>query len=82
MAMAHEIRQKALQKIAVLSAANPSTSFDRSDLDRLCKACHNVGKGKEIANGYISKQSSSLGRVPMVWAEHSCPDTDVIDSWL
>ncbi|KAH6898896.1 hypothetical protein B0T10DRAFT_122905 [Thelonectria olida] len=63
--MARDIRAKALQKIASLSASNSSTSFDRSDLDRLCRACHAPSKGKDIPNGYHQKSMNSLGRVPM-----------------
>lgn len=62
--MTRDIRQRALEKIASLSAASSRTSFDRSDLDRLCKATQAAGKG---VNGYSGKQnSSSLGRCPMV----------------
>ncbi|RSL59821.1 hypothetical protein CEP54_007127 [Fusarium duplospermum] len=61
--MTADIRSKALQKIASLSAASSTTSFDRSDLDRLCRACHAGSKSKDYVNGYQNK--SSLGRVPM-----------------
>lgn len=65
--MASDIRAKALQKIASLSAASSTTSFDRSDLDKLCRACHAGGRGREYAHGgYSAKQAGSLGRVPMV----------------
>ncbi|GJC99740.1 pephosphatidylinositol 3 [Colletotrichum higginsianum] len=65
--MARDIRQRALEKIASLSAASPRTSFDRSDLDRLCKATQTAGKG---VNGHSAKQpSSSLGRCPMTIRE-------------
>ncbi|TDZ22058.1 Phosphatidylinositol 4-kinase STT4 [Colletotrichum orbiculare MAFF 240422] len=65
--MARDIRQRALEKIASLSAASSKTSFDRSDLDRLCKATQTAGKS---VNGYSSKQaSSSLGRQPMTIRE-------------
>lgn len=64
--MSRDIRAKALQKIASLSAAG-STSFDRSDLDKLCRACHAGGNSREYANGgYNGKSVGSLGRVPMV----------------
>jgi phosphatidylinositol 4-kinase A len=63
--MASDIRAKALQKIAALSAAS-SSSFDRSDLDRLCRACHSGGRAKEFANGGPAKSLNSLGKVPMV----------------
>ncbi|KAJ4173624.1 phosphatidylinositol-4- kinase [Fusarium falciforme] len=61
--MTADIRSKALQKIASLSATSSTTSFDRSDLDRLCRACHAGSKSKDYVNGYQNK--SSLGRVPM-----------------
>jgi len=64
--MARNIRGKALEKIAALSASSSSPSFDKSDLDRLCKACPSPGNYKEITlNGYGLKHSK-LGRVPMV----------------
>jgi phosphatidylinositol 4-kinase len=62
-----DIRARALEKIASLSATGPATSFEKSDLDRLCKACHSGGRGGEHAQaGYNSKPIGSLGRVPMV----------------
>ncbi|KAF4470103.1 phosphatidylinositol 4-kinase [Fusarium albosuccineum] len=61
--MTGDIRSKALQKIASLSATSSTTSFDRSDLDRLCRACHAGSKSKDYVNGYQNK--NSLGRVPM-----------------
>ena len=64
--MSRDIRQKALQKIAALSASNTTTSFDKSDLDRLCKACHSHSKVKESTNGYASRQPQLVARVPMV----------------
>jgi hypothetical protein len=63
--MARDIRQQALQKIAALSATSSVTAFDRSDLDRLCKATTSYGKGKETTNG--STKGHSLARVPMVY---------------
>ncbi|KAH9909251.1 hypothetical protein F4778DRAFT_715987 [Xylariomycetidae sp. FL2044] len=67
--MARNIRQQALQKIAALSATSTTTSFDRSDLDRLCKAANSHGKGKEPANGLAKSHTSSLARVPMTIRE-------------
>ncbi|KAL7629182.1 phosphatidylinositol-4- kinase [Parahypoxylon ruwenzoriense] len=68
--MARNIRQQALQKIAVLSATSSTTSFDRSDLDRLCKATNARGRGKEAVNGSAKiYTSSSLARVPMTIRE-------------
>ncbi|KAI1338583.1 phosphatidylinositol 3 [Xylariaceae sp. FL0016] len=62
--MARNIRQQALQKIAALSASSSSTSFDRSDLDRLCKAT-----APSPVNGSSRGQYSSLARVPMTIRE-------------
>jgi phosphatidylinositol 4-kinase A len=67
--MVTDIRAKALQRIASLSAAG-ATSSDRSDLDRLCRACHTGAKGREYANG--GKSTVSLGKVPMVGLLASC----------
>ncbi|QPC75655.1 hypothetical protein HYE68_006407 [Fusarium pseudograminearum] len=61
--MTGDIRSKALQKIASLSANSSTTSFDRSDLDRLCRACHAGAKSKDYVNG--NQNRNSLGRVPM-----------------
>jgi phosphatidylinositol 4-kinase len=61
--MASQIRAKALEKIASLSAAS-SSPIERSDLDRLCRACHSGARGKDYANGV--KSTGSLGKVPMV----------------
>ncbi|KAI0842260.1 hypothetical protein F5Y06DRAFT_259383 [Hypoxylon sp. FL0890] len=67
--MARNIRQQALQKIAVLSATSSTTAFDRSDLDRLCRATNIRAKGKEAANGSARGYSSSLARIPMTIRE-------------
>ncbi|KAI1083072.1 hypothetical protein F5B20DRAFT_444898 [Whalleya microplaca] len=67
--MARNIRQQALQKIAALSATSSTTAFDRSDLDRLCRATSNYGKGKETVNGLARGYTSSLARVPMTIRE-------------
>ncbi|KAJ9157387.1 Phosphatidylinositol 4-kinase stt4 [Pleurostoma richardsiae] len=70
--MSRDIRQKALERIAALSASSSTTSFDRSDLERLCKACPSHVKGKEPANGYQARQQQTapaLGRVPMTIRE-------------
>ncbi|RBQ95636.1 hypothetical protein VDGD_08800 [Verticillium dahliae] len=64
--MSRDMRLKALQKIAALSAASSTTSFDRSDLDRLCKACPPHGRS---SNGYSSSQTFAIGRVPMTIRE-------------
>lgn len=59
-----DIRQRALQKIAALSAASTTPAFEKSDLDRLYKACPSHAKAHTAANGYSSR--SLAGRVPMV----------------
>lgn len=65
--MTGNIRAKALDKIASLAASSTNTSFDKSDLDRLCRACNVSGRGREYNHGaYNSKQTGSLGRIPMV----------------
>ncbi|CAG1964523.1 unnamed protein product [Fusarium graminearum] len=61
--MTGDVRSKALQKIASLSANSSTTSFDRSDLDRLCRACHAGAKSKDYVNG--NQNRNSLGRVPI-----------------
>ncbi|ODA81921.1 hypothetical protein RJ55_00426 [Drechmeria coniospora] len=62
--MTRDIRAKALQKIASLSAASSSpTSAARADLDKLCRACHVESRGGENTHG--NSQSKSLDRVPM-----------------
>ncbi|KHN95370.1 phosphatidylinositol 3-kinase 3 [Metarhizium album ARSEF 1941] len=63
--MTRDIRAKAFERIAALSAASSATSFDKSDLDRLCRACHSA-RGREYSHGgYSTKQAGSLGRIPM-----------------
>jgi hypothetical protein len=58
------IRVRALERIAALSAS----SADRTDLERLSKACstHPTGKARDYSNGHYSTQGPTLGRVPMV----------------
>ncbi|KAI6093979.1 hypothetical protein F4821DRAFT_8710 [Hypoxylon rubiginosum] len=68
--MARNVRQQALQKIALLSATSSTTAFDRSDLDRLCRATNLRGKGKEATNGSARGYHSSLARVPMTIREY------------
>ncbi|CAK7204679.1 Phosphatidylinositol 4-kinase stt4 [Sporothrix eucalyptigena] len=62
-----DIRQRALQKIAALSATSSTSAFEKSDLDRLCKACPSHAKAPTTANGYASR--SLAGRVPMTIRE-------------
>ncbi|KAI1810540.1 phosphatidylinositol 3 [Poronia punctata] len=67
--MARDIRQRALEKIAALSVSSPAESFDRTDLDRLCKAASSHGRGDGAANGVGSSGSPALGQVPMTIRE-------------
>ncbi|KAI0404885.1 phosphatidylinositol 3 [Xylaria palmicola] len=68
--MARNIRQQALEKIAALSATSSITSFDRSDLDRLCRATSLHNRGRESVNGTAKSTTSSLGQVPMTIREY------------
>ncbi|KAJ8118717.1 hypothetical protein ONZ43_g3934 [Nemania bipapillata] len=68
--MVRDIRQRALEKIAALSASSSTTSFDRSDLDRLCRATSLHCRGKEAVNGTVKSTASSLGQVPMTIREY------------
>lgn len=62
-----DIRARALEKIASLSAIGPATSFEKSDLERLSRACNSGGKAAEYAQAnHNSKPIGSIGRVPMV----------------
>ncbi|KAK1253769.1 hypothetical protein MKX07_001846 [Trichoderma sp. CBMAI-0711] len=64
--MTRDIRARALEKIASLSAASSATSTDKSDLDRLYKACHAGARGGEHGrSGHDAKPNGSLGIVPM-----------------
>ncbi|KAK0760056.1 hypothetical protein N5P37_007135 [Trichoderma harzianum] len=64
--MTRDTRARALEKIASLSATGPATSFEKSDLDRLCKACHSGARGGEHGQaGHNSKPNGSLGKIPM-----------------
>ncbi|RDL34611.1 Phosphatidylinositol 4-kinase STT4 [Venustampulla echinocandica] len=60
-----DIRRKALQKIAALSATSPDTTFDHSDLERLSKGCLQNGKANGKVNGHANGHSSSLSDSPM-----------------
>lgn len=65
--MARDIRQRALQRIAALSAGSPSTSFDKSDLERLCKASVNPAIPFPTNSGTnVPVARLEVGRVPMV----------------
>ncbi|KAI1820794.1 phosphatidylinositol 3 [Xylaria intraflava] len=68
--MGRDIRQRALEKIAALSASSPVHSFDRSDLDRLCRATTSHGPGNEAVNGAAKSTASLVGQVPMTIREY------------
>ncbi|KAG9236111.1 phosphatidylinositol 4-kinase-like protein [Amylocarpus encephaloides] len=59
------IRRKALEKIAALSATSSSTSFENSDLDRLSRGCASYAKATGKANGHATSDSASLSGSPM-----------------
>ncbi|KAB5580782.1 hypothetical protein GE09DRAFT_1183023 [Coniochaeta sp. 2T2.1] len=68
--MSRDIRQRALQKIAALSATSSTTSFDRSDLDKLCRAVPSHGQPREATNGHrATPHLSGVQRVPMAIRE-------------
>lgn len=64
--MARDIRRKALQRIAALSAASPSISFEKSDLNRLCKIF--PGQSHAGTNGHhaSSPPKPHVSGAPMV----------------
>ncbi|KAI2635364.1 phosphatidylinositol 3 [Xylaria nigripes] len=68
--MVRDIRQRALEKIAALAASSPTPSFDRSDLDRLCRATTSHGPGNEAVNGTAKNATSLVGQVPMTIREY------------
>lgn len=77
--MARDIRQRALQRIAVLSAANSSVPFDRSDLSRLCKAAPGHGHARSHSgvngHGHGTQSKPEVGRIPMVSQANSVTHT-------
>lgn len=79
--LAGDIRAKALQKIAALSASS-TTAFDRSDLDRLCTACHSGGRSKSGPNGAPSKSLNwpMVGTDAVSQLEKRAADLRLVDS--
>jgi phosphatidylinositol 4-kinase A len=67
--MMSDIRQRALQKIAALSANTAGFSFDKSDLDKLCRATTQGSRGKDGPNS--ASRGQSLAKTPMVWIMHN-----------
>ncbi|KAI1438011.1 phosphatidylinositol 3 [Xylaria sp. CBS 124048] len=68
--MVRDIRRRALEKIAALSASSPVHSFDRSDLDRLCRATKSHNQGNDAVNGVAKSAASLVGQVPMTIREY------------
>jgi len=71
--MARDLRHQALERLAALAATSPAASFDKSDLDRLCKATPNRQGLASAVNGHNHNAPlpprPDVGRVPMV----TCP---------
>ncbi|KAL1873998.1 hypothetical protein VTK73DRAFT_604 [Phialemonium thermophilum] len=67
--MSRDVRQMALEKIASLSAASGTTSFDKSDLDRLCRVLPSSVKAHEAVNGHQQCGLPYIGNVPMTIRE-------------
>lgn len=66
-AMARDLRRQALQRLAALATTSSITSFDKSDLDRLCRATPSRHVPASAANGHHASLSRpEVGRVPMV----------------
>ncbi len=83
--MARDLRRHALQRLAALASASSATSFDRSDLDRLCRAVPNRQGLGSVANGHEALPSKpEVGRVPMVVRPHqpSPRCVGLLRSWL
>ncbi|KAK0656028.1 hypothetical protein B0T16DRAFT_451649 [Cercophora newfieldiana] len=69
--MARDIRSRALERIAALSAANSSTPFDRSDLSKLCRAAPGHARSNSALNGHQAPPPKpDVGRVPMTIREY------------
>ncbi|KAH8889500.1 phosphatidylinositol 3 [Thozetella sp. PMI_491] len=68
--MARNIRQRALEQIAALSASGSIASFDKSDLDRLCRAAPANGRPRENGNGLGPSSKRGSSRDPMTIREY------------
>ncbi|SPQ18964.1 9d2e47b4-0d6b-430b-b2bd-2d91db09fa24 [Thermothielavioides terrestris] len=70
--MARDIRGRAFQRLAAIAATSPSTSFDKSDLDALCRAVPNRQVLAPAVNGHsnASLPTPEVGRVPMTIREY------------
>ncbi|KAK3989203.1 hypothetical protein QBC44DRAFT_90007 [Cladorrhinum sp. PSN332] len=75
--MAQDLRRKALQRIAALAATDPTaSSFDKSDLDRLCKAApshaptHTRSLSGVNGHGVAATSRPEVGRIPMTIREY------------
>ena len=67
-AMARDLRLQALERLAALAATNSGASFDKSDLDRLCRTTPNRQGQVSATNGGHNAPlpRSEVGCVPMV----------------
>ncbi len=67
-AMARDLRQQALERLAALSTTSSADSFDKSDLDKLCRAAPNRQGQVSAVNGAHNATVArpEVGRVPMV----------------
>ncbi|KAK4245632.1 hypothetical protein C7999DRAFT_42852 [Corynascus novoguineensis] len=69
--MASSLRSQALQRLAALAAPRSETSFDKSDLDRLCRATPSRPGSVSAVNGHNAlAPRSEAGRVPMSIREY------------
>ena len=69
MAMACSVREQALRRLAVLSASSSPSAplFDKSDLDKLCRAGPNRAAAYAVAGGHNgSLPRPGVGQMPMV----------------
>ncbi|KXX81698.1 Phosphatidylinositol 4-kinase STT4 [Madurella mycetomatis] len=69
--MARDIRGQALQRLATLAATNSTASFDKSDLEKLCKAAPSrIGPFSAVNGNAASIPRPEVGRVPMSIREY------------
>ncbi|KAH6625953.1 hypothetical protein B0J18DRAFT_126588 [Chaetomium sp. MPI-SDFR-AT-0129] len=66
--MARDIRSQALQRLAGLAARSPQVTFDKSDIDKLCRASPSRHALVSASNGNgrdVSLPRPDVGRIPM-----------------
>ncbi|KAJ4295778.1 phosphatidylinositol-4- kinase [Collariella sp. IMI 366227] len=69
--MARDTRQQALERLATLAATGPTTSIDKSDLDKLCRATRLGSFPSTAVNGLNGSFSRpDVGCVPMTIREY------------